>query len=69
MLALPCLLVAGILVWLGLVLASMPSAFAWRSVDRDQYAGLGISAVISILIWLRVVLVFTPKLAENMEPT
>ena len=52
------ILLSGICIWIGLTMMSMPYNFSFSKIERVQWYAFGVSVVIAILWWARVILVY-----------
>lgn len=55
------IVVAGFALWLGLSMLSRPYNFSISTIEREQWYALIVSFVMSVLWWLRQVLIFTDR--------
>ena len=56
--ALGILIVSGFLIWLSMVMMTMPRSFSFQAVDKTQWLGLGFSVGISVLWWGRLAMTY-----------
>jgi hypothetical protein len=58
-------IIAGALLWLGMVLVSKPNSFTFSKIDRTQWYAFAISLIMAALWWLRLATVFHSQVVNG----
>lgn len=56
---LACIVASGLLIWLGMAMTARPFTFSFAAIERIQWAALGISVIMSLLWWGRLIMIYS----------